>query len=82
MVYLPARVRVPAKTFRDDKMPADELPTEGRANSEFEEPIPVREDTADAGRAALRAGGRGVRGGEPSKLGRIISWYLMRFKRP
>jgi len=63
-------------------MPAAELPTKGRADSQLEEPIPVRDDPAGSGRAARAAGGRRAGRREPSKLARIISWYLMRFKRP
>ncbi len=65
----------------DDKMPADELPTEGRTDSQLEEPLPVREDPEDAGGAAAHASERALPARQPSKLGRIISWYLMRFKR-
>ncbi len=63
-------------------MPTDEPPTEGRDDRQLEEPIPVREDPASEERAALPSGRRRAQGHEPSKLARIISWYLMRFKRP
>ncbi len=63
-------------------MPTDEPPTEGRDNRQLEEPIPVREDAASEERAALPSGRRRAHGHEPSKIARIISWYLMRFKRP
>ncbi len=79
---LPARVRVPAMMSGDYKMPADEPPTEGRDDRQFEEPIPVREDPASEKRASVPGGRRRAPRHEPSKLARIISWYLMRFKRP
>jgi ADP-heptose:LPS heptosyltransferase len=48
----------------------------------LEEPIPVPEKSADAGRDAGSSGGQLAPRREPSKLGRFISWYLMRFRRP
>jgi len=82
MACLLARVRVPATMSGDYKMPTDGPPTEGRDDRQMEEPIPVREDPASGEHAALPSGRRKRSGHEPSKIARIISWYLMRFKRP
>jgi len=63
-------------------MPADGLPTEGRDDRQLDEPVPVREDPAGEERAAAPSGRHRASGHESSKIARIISWYLMRFKRP
>ncbi|MFH1690528.1 MAG: hypothetical protein ABIE42_09880 [Candidatus Eisenbacteria bacterium] len=63
-------------------MPRGALPAEGRADTHLEKPIPVPEKLRDAGGAARPSGERRVQRREPSKLGRFLSWYLMKFRRP
>jgi len=82
MACLLVCVRVPATMSGDYKMPTDGPPTEGRDDRLVEEPIPDRENQASEERAPLPSGRRRASGHEPSRIARIISWYLMRFKRP
>ena len=56
--------------------------TESRADSQMEEPIPVPEEQAEMGVSPEPRNEKPAQRNEPSKLGRLISWYLMRFKRP
>jgi len=63
-------------------MPEGSTPAEGRDDIQLDEPIEVQEETEAAASAAAPPDGKSVRRHEPSKLGRLISWYLMRFKRP
>jgi len=62
-------------------MTTEVLPVESREDSELEEPVPapeeLQEDSPEVGDAPSRPPAR-----EQSKLGRLISWYLKRFKRP
>ena len=63
-------------------MPEGALPAEGRADTRLEEAIPVPKELRDAGGGARPSVGQRAPRREPSKLGRLISWYLMKFRRP
>ena len=55
--------------------------TENRDDGQLEEPIPVPEEQSETGVSPEPQDEKLPRHNEPSKLGRLISWYLMRFKR-
>jgi len=64
-------------------MKTEVLPAEGREDSVLDEPVVVREEPGDEEPVARPEAPppRPVQR-EQSRLGKLISWYLMRFKRP
>lgn len=63
-------------------MPEAALLVENRPDTDIDEPVQVPEEPEDAETDAEPSGDRPSQRHEPSKLGRLISWYLMKFKRP
>jgi ADP-heptose:LPS heptosyltransferase len=63
-------------------MPTAALSTEKPVDERLDEPVPAQDEPAGAPRESGTPGERRASRREPSKFGRLISWYLGKFRKP